>query len=86
MTKTQKLYFKVTDLILQTIANLTKKVTGSNKLNYQSKSNFKFDPVTWYDKIIEATVIDMIETLMPEANVYGEEFGYLQKRNERKNL
>ncbi|MGP1922783.1 MAG: inositol monophosphatase family protein [Candidatus Hodgkinia cicadicola] len=86
ITKTQKLYFKIIDLILQTAANLTKKIDSLNKLNYHSKSNFKFDPVTWYDKIIESNVIDIIGTIMPEANIYGEEFGYLQKTNESKNL
>ncbi|MGP1925394.1 MAG: inositol monophosphatase family protein [Candidatus Hodgkinia cicadicola] len=86
MTKTQKFYLKTTDLILQTTANLTRKVNNLSKRNYRSKSNFKFDPVTWYDKIIESNVIDMIGTIMPEANIYGEEFGYFKKTNESKGL
>ncbi|MGP1918309.1 MAG: inositol monophosphatase family protein [Candidatus Hodgkinia cicadicola] len=86
MTKTRKLYFKITDLILQTIANSTNKVNSLSRLNYSSKSNFTFDPVTWYDKIIESNVIDMIRTIMPETNVYGEEFGFLKTRNKSKSL
>ncbi|MGP1911434.1 MAG: inositol monophosphatase family protein [Candidatus Hodgkinia cicadicola] len=86
MTKTQKFYFKIIDLILQTISNLTRRVNDLRKLKYRSKSNFAFDPVTWYDRTIESTVIDMIRTILPEANIYGEEFGYLKGHSESKSL
>ncbi|MFP3038968.1 MAG: inositol monophosphatase family protein [Candidatus Hodgkinia cicadicola] len=86
MSKTIGFYLRVVDLILKSSTDLTIKTNRSLRTRCSSKSNYRFDPVTWFDRIIETNIFNIIRTMTPKVSFYGEEFGYLHGFEDNKNM
>ncbi len=71
--KTYIFYFELISFIFDIIVRYTKNIDFVNKIRYISKDK-SFNPVTFYDKIIESNMIEVINLIIPCIDIYGEEF------------
>ncbi len=75
MTPTQRFYFKLINALLDAAGDFIKTCNRCKPLDWASKGERKFNPVSAYGSAIETCVRDALMLIASGVNVYGEELG-----------